>query len=79
MNTAANTTSPMTASTTSYGGVNMVDFRVVRFVSCSDSTRAKLRSRRTLAQANAWLLKNAAKVDAHAKASTKRLLGRDSV
>lgn len=65
--------------TTCYGGENIGAFRVVRSVSSVRPAKGKQRAPRTLAEANKWLLANAARVEAHAKASTKRLIGRDSV
>ena len=66
------------ATTTSYGGENITGFRVTKTTAAS-STGRPTRQSAALAKANAWLLANSAKVDAHAKASTKRLIGQDSV
>lgn len=66
------------ATTTSYGGENITDFRVTKATAASNTGRATKQSA-ALAKANAWLLANSGKVDAHAKASTKRLIGQDSV
>lgn len=79
MNSTTLTVNPMSAVTTSYGGENTFGFRVLRTVACSDSAKGKKKLPRTLAGANEWLNANAAKVDAHAKASTQRLIRRDSV
>lgn len=76
----ANQRTPKTK--TSIGGVNVSGFMIVsksNVTGVSVAPAKKSKAPRTLAEANAWLLKNAKKVDAHAKASTKRLIGRDSV
>lgn len=65
--------------TTSYGGENIVGFRVMKAVSRSTAKSAKSASARSLRDANRWLIDNAARVDAHARASTKRLIGREAV
>jgi hypothetical protein len=65
-------------TTTSYGGENIVGFRVTKSFAAKRMGGTKKRPR-SLAQANAWLIANAARVDAHSKVSTKRLIGRDSV
>lgn len=83
MNTAARTTDPMLAVTTSHGGECVGGFRILRseaFIASQRTTAPKGKpGKRTLAEANRWLVAHAAKVDAHAKTSTKRLIGRSSV
>ena len=73
------TAGPATGVTTSYGGENIVGFRVVRTISRAALPAGKKKVPGTLAAANKWLLENAVAVEAHAKASTKRLIGRDGV
>ena len=65
-------------ATTSCGGEHMLGFRVIRTMPESSESAQAARPR-TLAQANAWLVANATRVDQHAKASTRRLIGRDTV
>ena len=86
MRVTTTTTSPNSEATTSYGGESIVGFRVVSAKSQSSAqSRPESRAAKgspkpaSIAEMNRWLLKNAAKVDAHAKASTKRLIGRESV
>ena len=90
MRVTSTTTSPNSEATTSYGGESIVGFRVVsaKFKSSAQSSvqsRPESRAAKgspkpaSIAEMNRWLLKNAAKVDVHAKASTKRLIGRESV
>jgi hypothetical protein len=79
MTTLAQIKSPKAETTTSFGGENIVGFRVVRSESCTGTAKGKKKLARTLAEANKWLMENAAKVDRHAKASTKRLIGRETV
>ncbi|MEK6701253.1 MAG: hypothetical protein AABZ53_03250 [Planctomycetota bacterium] len=69
---------PVNNVTTCYGRLENVVLGRVVFVRRTTSP-AKAKAALTIDQANAWLLKNAAKVDKHGKASTKRLLGRESV
>lgn len=76
MTTTTVSANPKFETSTSFGGENVVGFRVIRAYAAK-STGSK--TKRTLREANLWLLQNAAKVDAHAKASTKRLIGRESV
>lgn len=79
MNTILQSTNPIQAASTSYGGENVHGFRVLR-VEVADRARVDTDSPpRSLVEANRWLLKNAAQVDAHARASTKRLTGRESL
>ena len=65
-------------TTTSYGGENITGFRVTKTIA-APSKIVPTNQSAALANANAWLLANGAKVDDHAKASTKRLIGRDVV
>ncbi|MCX5691048.1 MAG: hypothetical protein NTV94_14890 [Planctomycetota bacterium] len=67
-----------TMTTTSYGGENIMGFRITKSWAAQNTT-APTKQSPALARANAWLLDNNAKVAAHAKASTKCLIGRDAV
>ena len=78
MTTLSQTNLISAVTTTSYGGENISGFRVIK-TSAATSTRAPKKQSAALARANAWLLANGTKVDAHAKASTKRLIGREVV
>ncbi len=78
MNTLAQATSPRLEATTSIGGEDVYGFRIIKAFVAKD-TKVKANRPRSLKESNAWLLKNAARVDAHAKASTKRLIDRDSI
>ena len=73
----------MMAVTTSHGGECVGGFRILRSEACGVAQRKSASKRkigkRTLAEANRWLVEHAAKADEHAKASTKRLIGRHSV
>lgn len=73
----------MMAVTTSHGGESVGGFRILRSEACGVFQRKGAAKgtigKRKLAEANRWLVEHAAKVDAHAKASTKHLIGRHSV
>jgi hypothetical protein len=65
--------------TTSYGGENIVGFRVIKQVTRTGGGTGKRRAFGSIAGANKWLLANEPRVDAHAKESTRRLIGRESL
>lgn len=82
MDTKAQAATTDFAVITSYGGENVVGFRVVRTNVWSGRSRRPGRrsaKRRTVGELNRWLLENAAAVDAYARASSARLIGREGL
>lgn len=65
--------------TTSYGGENMMRFRFILQVTRAGEGSGKRRAFKSIVEANKWLLANEPRVDAHAKESTRRLIGRESL
>ena len=74
MSTLSLVSNKVTGAVTSVGGECCFGFRVVRSTGSQE-----VNAPRTLAELNKWLVNNASKVDAHARASTKKLAGRSSL